>query len=122
MPEDYVDDYYSKETYLTCYGHNVSLINGQYMWLKVDMEEMLPPSYKRRLGNPKKLRSREPDEDPNKGRTQTSYCCTRCGIHGHNARSCTSQVVDPETQKMKRKPKKTTTGNTTQPSSNATQE
>ncbi|CAL5183441.1 unnamed protein product [Lathyrus oleraceus] len=89
---------------------------------EVDMEEMLPPSYKRGPERPKKLRRREPDEDPNKGRTQTSYCCPRYGIHDHNARSCTSQVVDPEAQKRKRNPKKTSTGNTTQPYGNTTQE
>lgn len=60
------------------------------MWPEVDMEDMLPLSYKRGPGRPKKLRRREPDEDPNKGRTQTSYCFTRCGICVHNARSCTS--------------------------------
>ncbi|CAL5212551.1 unnamed protein product [Lathyrus oleraceus] len=90
------------------------------MWPEVDMEEMLPPSYKRGHGRPKKLRRREPDKDPNKIITQTTYCCSRCGIHGHNARSCTSQVVDPEAQKRKRKPKKTTTGQG--PTQTATQE
>lgn len=86
---------------MTCYDFNVSPINGQYMWPKVDIEEMLPPAYQKRPGRPKKLRRREPDEDPNKGRTQTSYCCTNCDIHDHNARSCTSRVVDHEAQKRK---------------------
>ncbi|KAI5428417.1 hypothetical protein KIW84_033414 [Lathyrus oleraceus] len=94
--EDFVDDYYSKDTCEKCYGYNVSHINGQDMWLKVDMEKILPPSYKRVPRQSKKLRRREPDEDPNKVRTQTSY-----GVHGYNARSCTSQVVDPEAKKRK---------------------
>ena len=46
-PKDFVDDYYSKDTYEKFYGYNVSPINGQDMWPEVDMEEMLPPSYKR---------------------------------------------------------------------------
>lgn len=62
---------------------------------------MSPPTYKRGRGRPKKLRRREPDEVPNKGRTQTSYCFTRCVVYGHNARSCTSLVVDSEAQKRK---------------------
>ncbi|KAI5446469.1 hypothetical protein KIW84_014339 [Lathyrus oleraceus] len=76
------------------------------MWSEVDMEEMLSPSYKRGPERPKKLRRRESDEDPNKVRTQTTYCCTRCGVHGYDAGSCTSQEqpqpnetqidVDPE--------------------------
>ncbi|CAL5184342.1 unnamed protein product [Lathyrus oleraceus] len=74
------------------------------------MEEMLSPSYKRGPERPKKLRRRESDEDPNKVRTQTTYCCTRCGVHGYDAGSCTSQVLDLEAKKRKRKPKKTATG------------
>lgn len=62
-PEDLVDDYYSKDTYEKCYGYNISLINGQGMWSEVDMEEMLPPSYKRGHIRPKKLGRREPDEE-----------------------------------------------------------
>ncbi|CAK8560592.1 unnamed protein product [Lathyrus sativus] len=88
------------------------------MYPKVNIEEMLPPSYKRGPGRPKKLRRREPDEDPNKGRTQISYCCTNCGVHGHNARSCTVLVPDPKAQK--RKPKKKAT-QTTQPEASTKQ-
>lgn len=97
--KDFVDDYHSKDTYEKCYGYNVSHINGQDMWPKVAMEKMLPSSYKRVPGRPKKLRRREPDEDPNKVKTQTSYCYTRYGVHGHNTRSCTSQVVDLKLKK-----------------------
>ncbi|KAI5405796.1 hypothetical protein KIW84_052534 [Lathyrus oleraceus] len=64
--EDFVDDYYSKDTYEKCHGYNVSPINGQDIWPKVGMEEMLSPSYKRGPGPPKKPRRREPDEDHNK--------------------------------------------------------
>ncbi|KAI5386016.1 hypothetical protein KIW84_072549 [Lathyrus oleraceus] len=64
--KDFINDHCSKDTYEKCYGYNVSPINGQDMWPEVDMEEMLPPPYKRGPGRPKKLRRREPDEDPNK--------------------------------------------------------
>lgn len=49
-PEDFIDDYYSKDTYEKFYGYNVTHINGQDMCPEVDMEEMLPPSYKRGPG------------------------------------------------------------------------
>ena len=63
---------------------------------------MLSPVYKRGPRRLKKLRRRrEPDEDPNKGRTQTSYYFTKYGINNHNARSCTILVVDPEAKKRK---------------------
>lgn len=71
------------------------------MWPKVNVEEMLPPTYKRGPGKPKKLRRREPNEETNKGKTQISYCYTRYGVLGHNARSRTNLVVDPEAQKRK---------------------
>jgi len=100
-PEDFVDDCYSKARYIDCYDNNVSPINGEDMWPEVDVEEMLPPAYKRGPGRPKKLRRREPDEDPNKGRTATTYRCTKCNKHGHNTRSCLRQVIDPEAQKRK---------------------
>ncbi|CAK8567531.1 unnamed protein product [Lathyrus sativus] len=119
-PEDYVDDYYSKETYAACYNFNVSPINGQDMWPEVNVEEMLPPSYKRGPDRPKKLRRKEPDEDHKKVRTQTSCCCTKCGVHGHNARSCSVLVPDLEAQKRKKKPKKNAT-QITQPESVAEQ-
>ncbi|KAI5426436.1 hypothetical protein KIW84_032019 [Lathyrus oleraceus] len=49
------------------------------MWPEVDVKEMLRPTYKRGPEIPNKLRNRELDEDSNKRRTQTSYCCTICG-------------------------------------------
>ncbi|CAL5199891.1 unnamed protein product [Lathyrus oleraceus] len=39
------------------------------------------------------------DEYPNKIMTQTSYCCIKYGINGHNAKSCTGLVVDLNAQK-----------------------
>ncbi|CAK8578634.1 unnamed protein product [Lathyrus sativus] len=92
------------------YSFSLSHINGQDMWPKVDTEEILSPTYNRGPGRSKKLIRREPDEDPNKVRSETNYCCIRCGVHGHNARSCTSQVVDLKANKCKRKPKKTASG------------
>ncbi|XP_039688656.1 uncharacterized protein [Medicago truncatula] len=106
-PEDYVDDCYSRATYERCYSYGVSALNGEDMWPSVDVEEMLPPSYKRGPGRPKKLRRREPDEDGN-GRKYKRQCiryrCTKCGQSGHNNRSCKNEVVNPDAQKRKRKP------------------
>jgi hypothetical protein len=103
-PADFVDDYYSIETYKRCYSFAVSPINGQDMWLKpgdVETEEILLPSYKKGPGRPKKLRRRDPVEDVDKRRTKLTYQCTRCGGEGHKVTSCTSLEVDPEAQKRK---------------------
>ena len=61
-PETYVDPCYMRETYKTCYENNVIPINGMDMWPTVDVENMLPPQYKKGPGRPKKLRFREQDE------------------------------------------------------------
>ncbi|KAI5402580.1 hypothetical protein KIW84_050254 [Lathyrus oleraceus] len=36
-----------REAYKTCYETNVSPINGMDMWPNVDVEDMLPPQYKK---------------------------------------------------------------------------
>ncbi|CAK8561763.1 unnamed protein product [Lathyrus sativus] len=70
---------------------------------------MLPPTYKRGPGRENQLRRKEPDEDTDKGRTQTIYYCINYGMHVHNAKSCTCLMVDIEAKKRKRKPKKNVT-------------
>jgi len=103
IPENLVDDYYSRATYERCYSYSVSAINGQDMWPVVDAEEMLPPTYKKGPGRPKKLRRREPDElEPKHHKRQVSkYRCTKCGEFGHNRRCCKSTTINPEAQKRK---------------------
>lgn len=86
---------------MACYSYNLRPINGQDMWPEVDIEEMLHPTYKRGHGMTTKLRRKEPDNNPNMERTQTSYCCTYFGVHVLNARSCTSLVVNHEVRKRK---------------------
>ncbi|RDY09524.1 hypothetical protein CR513_06095, partial [Mucuna pruriens] len=79
--DKYVHQYYKKELYELCYGHEVSLINGQNMWPKYDFDEILPLIYKIGPKRPKILR-REPDESSNSTklrRVTTLYACTRCG-------------------------------------------
>ena len=88
---DYVNNYYSRETYGVCYGHKVASINGMDMWPPTEFEDIQPPKYKKGPGRPKKLRRREPDEDPNRIRLRRDlvpYKCTRCRATGHNSRRC----------------------------------
>lgn len=62
------------------------------MWPPNEFGQILPPTYKRDPGRPKKLRRREPDEDNNNRiklrRENTTYECKRCGGNGHNVRTC----------------------------------
>jgi hypothetical protein len=56
VPANFVDDYYTRDAYEKCYSYSITPINGEDMWPDVETEEMLPPSYKRGPGRPKKLR------------------------------------------------------------------
>ncbi|XP_045816626.1 uncharacterized protein LOC123909782 isoform X2 [Trifolium pratense] len=108
-PEDFVDHYYSREAYELCYSFSVSAINGQDMWpeAEVEVEDMLPPQYKRGPGRPKKMRRRDAHEDakPRKQRPAPNRC-TKCGNPGHNTRGCKSTEVNSDAQRRQRKPKK----------------
>lgn len=89
-PIKYVDKCYHKSTYVSCYNEVISPINGQNKWPRITDPEILPPSYKRGPGRPKKLRRREPDEETQTRwqRTNTSHRCKSCLEYGHNKRTC----------------------------------
>lgn len=61
-PEDFVDTCYTRYSYELAYGNGISAINGEDMWPVVEVEDLLPPLYKKGPGRPKKLRRRQPDE------------------------------------------------------------
>ncbi|XP_058776090.1 uncharacterized protein LOC131650394 [Vicia villosa] len=54
-PEDYVDNWYSREKYGEAYSVAISPINGMDMWPPVEADDLLPPLYKKGPGRPKKL-------------------------------------------------------------------
>ncbi|KAJ1411451.1 hypothetical protein SESBI_21148 [Sesbania bispinosa] len=61
------------------------------MWPQTQYEEIPPPIFKLGHGRPKKLRRREPDEDPNPRKLKRSHStnkCSRCGELGYNIRKC----------------------------------
>lgn len=71
-----------------CYKHNVTPLNGQYMWSSSNME-MPTPKYKKGPGRPKKLRRREFDENLNPTKLSTKK------IHNTGALDvmCTNIIV-----------------------------
>jgi len=89
-PVNYVHSYYNKQTYMRCYDHGISPINGKNMWPKTNDPDILPPQYKRGPGRPKKLRRREPDDGngPRWRRSYTTHRCNKCFAYGHNSRTC----------------------------------
>ena len=108
-PEDYVDAYYSKARYLELYSHLVMSMNGMSMWEETDKPPILPPTYTRQPGRPRKKRNKEAAERDNEGeqtptnptnnpqgppqplklgrKGQGTLKCTVCKKEGHNART-----------------------------------
>src|SRR4051812_6372297 len=101
-PETFVDSCYSRETYTKCYSFSVSTTNGMDMWPNVEVEDVLPPTFKKGLGRPRKLRIREFDENGSRmRRSGVTYRCTKCDKIGHNSRKCQSTQQNLDALKRK---------------------
>lgn len=61
-PEDYVDSYFLKQTYLMCYGDMIHPVPHESEWPNVTYDPIGPPEVKRGIGRPKKTRCKEPGE------------------------------------------------------------
>lgn len=99
---DYVDNYYTVETFQKSYAHSINPMPGPEMWKKTSLVKVLPPTEKRGVGRPKKARRRQPDELSKKASERGSATtnasvtqmprqphkvkCSVCGGLGHNAR------------------------------------
>ncbi|KAH7841662.1 hypothetical protein Vadar_032772 [Vaccinium darrowii] len=92
LVEDYVSDWYSKNTFLTSYNHILHPMNGQEMWEKSGKPPIEPPEFKRQTGRPRKSRRREANEPPKNpfklSRVGVKMTCKKCGKQGHNVRTC----------------------------------
>ncbi|KAL7175965.1 hypothetical protein ACSBR2_029522 [Camellia fascicularis] len=62
--EAFVDHWYRKDTYLRACNHIIYPMNGQDIWVKIGLPQIRLPKYSRKPGRPKKVRIREPDEQP----------------------------------------------------------
>lgn len=84
-----------RDAYKICYRNNASLINGMNVWPTVDVEDILPPKYKKGSGRPNKLRFIEHDEIRSRmSRPGVTYRSTKCDQFGHNSRKCKSNEQD----------------------------
>ncbi|KAL8494427.1 hypothetical protein ACS0TY_025293 [Phlomoides rotata] len=94
-PESYVNHHYNVETFKTTYAYHILGINGSDLWPKSYLPPPLPPKNEKKPGRPKKLRRRGPNEpltttsNQNRlKRSQRSLKCRKCGVLGHNKRTC----------------------------------
>ena len=69
--EDYVNAYYSKARYLEVYSHLVMPMNGMSLWEETENPPILPPTYTRQPGRPRRRRNKKAAERDNEG-DQTS--------------------------------------------------
>ncbi|KAL0439454.1 UNVERIFIED_CONTAM: hypothetical protein Slati_2428400 [Sesamum latifolium] len=99
------------EKYLQVYEHAILPINGRKEWKKSDFVSPVPPNGVKKVGRPKKTRRLEPDEPVQKKkkrkpapifkegsnkikRQQTTVKYHKCGVQGHNARTCKEPITD----------------------------
>lgn len=92
---------YRKSTFLDTYDNLILPSNGPKLWPEIDLPPILPPYMRRAPGRPKKQRKRANDEPKKPSasaaasgtqslvkRNQVTVRCTRCGVLGHNQRTC----------------------------------
>ncbi|KAG8372697.1 hypothetical protein BUALT_Bualt12G0093500 [Buddleja alternifolia] len=100
--EDFVDDYYTVQTYLRVYDNYVYPVNGPEKWNKTNLSSPLPPNNPRGVGSPPEAKKLGIGEAPKKRRNRTrgkdkpnklkkimgTYKCSNCKEPGHNKKHC----------------------------------
>ncbi|KAK8954692.1 hypothetical protein KSP39_PZI001628 [Platanthera zijinensis] len=88
----YVSDYFKKSAYMECYKHSVLPLNGPNFWPSIQSTQILPPIRRKAPGRPKKRRNKDYNEERSQTKMSRQYgtiTCSKCGIVGHNKKSCT---------------------------------
>ncbi|KAG8387434.1 hypothetical protein BUALT_Bualt02G0021000 [Buddleja alternifolia] len=105
--QDFVDEYYSVNTYLKAYEPCIYPVNGPDKWHRTNFRAPLPPNVGRRIGRPLTARRMEVGEQSNKGRRghsnqfrmkRSNYKvrCKFCGEKGHNKKGCNARKAAEE--------------------------
>ena len=87
---EFVSQYYTREFYIKTYEDSIIPLGDQHSWeLPEDLvsHEVLPPCSKRPAGRPKKSRYKGFNE------YKTKNVCGRCGVKGHNRRTCKNEQL-----------------------------
>ena len=66
--ENYMSEWYSKETYLKSYNFMMSTLNGEKFWPETTEPTTKPPPFKKMPGRPKVNRKKEEHEIGSNGR------------------------------------------------------
>jgi len=94
-PLDYINNCYSKTTYLRTYANVLQPVTNMEMWPVSTNPTVAPPEIKSMPGRPGKLRKKEAGESKKSGklpRTGLAMTCSNCNVRGHNKRGCPQRV------------------------------
>ncbi|KAM7522673.1 hypothetical protein LguiA_012575 [Lonicera macranthoides] len=108
-PEEFVNRYNHKKTYLKCYGNFIEPLNGPHLWEKTGLPAVLPPIYSAQVGRKKENRrlgiqdEKESNATKLRKKHQNSLKCGKCRKSGHNQRSCKAEGASTSASKRKGK-------------------
>ena len=107
QPEEFVSSWYKKEKYFEAYENLIQPVQGMKFWEPSENKCIIPPSFKRQPGRPKKRRHREGDENEFKlsKRGQKSVKCSVCKASGHNKARCPTTHPPPAARKGRKSKK-----------------
>ncbi|XP_058739607.1 uncharacterized protein LOC131611723 [Vicia villosa] len=90
--DDYIPDYYRKSIYVEFYKPVIFPVNGSNLWVRTEYPDVMPPTYRKMPGRPKKRRNLEQGEidgsDRKMRRNGFIVSCSRCKKQGHNKLTC----------------------------------
>nr|XP_025884588.1 uncharacterized protein LOC101247704 [Solanum lycopersicum] len=106
-PEDYVEHWYKKDTFLSAYKYFLQLISNMVMWPDTNNPPVEPPEVKPMPGRPGRCRRKDKDEPRKKKLGKTSkdgvkMSCSKCHQVGDNKRTCISVPSEQPTQQPAR--------------------
>ncbi|XP_058180558.1 uncharacterized protein LOC131299036 [Rhododendron vialii] len=93
LPEDYVNQCYTTDTFVRTYNYRINPIPDKSLWPQTKCDLIMPPLLRSTIGRPKKARRKGEDEPNNPYKVRkhsTTIMCRKCGQFGHNVRTCTT--------------------------------
>lgn len=90
-PADYVDDWYTVETYKRAYMNLIVPVPDQSKWVDSKSDPVSPPFLRKAPGRPKKKRRKGSDENQQSNKVSKRGIpmhCSYCGHSDHNVRGC----------------------------------
>ncbi|KAL2933974.1 Antiviral helicase SKI2, partial [Bienertia sinuspersici] len=114
--EDFVSEWYKKDTYLKAYSGSISPCPGERHWPSVELP-LDPPPIQIGPGRPRKNRRKHPTKNPKKKGKVTKHevemKCSICKSKSHNKRKCPDKdkgpTEEPAPKRRRGRPSKDTT-------------